>query len=55
MPSLHKALSEIRDLNVAELDEVSGAGPISGKLVKTVTSYTDQNGVTHTITVMDEA
>lgn len=54
MPSLQKMLSEIRDLDISELDEVSGAGPVSGKLVKTVTSYTDANGTVHTVTVLDE-
>lgn len=45
--SLQKLLSNTRELDVSELDEVSGAAPL------TITKYTDEHGVTHSVSVRD--
>lgn len=45
--SLQKLLSNVRELDVAELDEVSGGSEL------TTTSYTDSHGVKHSVSNRD--
>lgn len=45
--SLQKLLSNARELNLAEIDEVSGGSEL------TTTSYTDTRGVKHSVSIRD--
>lgn len=45
--SLQKMLSKVRELDVTELDEVSGGSEL------TTTSYTDSRGVKHSVSIRD--
>lgn len=48
MPSLQKLIADTRELDVTELDQVTG-----GSSPLTSTSYTDSHGTTHTVSNRD--